>query len=368
MWLAQIGEESGGLKWMEDIASGSEYEGRGDLGNTQPGDGVRFKGRGPIQITGRSNYSRLSQWAFGLNLVPSPTFFVDQPAQLSSDQYGFLGAVWYWTVARPQINSLCDAGDIVGVTKAINGGTNGLQDRTNRWNHCLSMGLAALDVQGIPDQGDDDLSAQAEQMIADIHRELTQRLPSRSPLRHLDQTAFYPDGLVDTMAGMVLNTDGSEHVQYVSLLAGYGHPPTLALLREVASADPARYPDRQDDAKLAQAILADVTSKPSAAPVAAVAVAPTDNSAALANAYAENARLREENTRLQAAVSTPPTPTSLPAVVEPTVPAMTSGDHAGKVIDSVEDWTQHILAMDTPQRAAFVTSMKALELPNGSQL
>jgi hypothetical protein len=100
-----------------------------------------------------------------------------------------------------------------------------------------------------------------------VYRELTQKLPSRSPLRHLDQTQFYPDGLVDTMAGMLLNTDGSEHVQYVSLLAGYGHPPTLALLREVAGADPNQYPDRQDDAKLAQAILAGVTSAP--APVGA---------------------------------------------------------------------------------------------------
>lgn len=96
-----------------------------------------------------------------------------------------------------------------------------------------------------------------------VYRELTQKLPSRSPLRHLDQTQYYPDGLVDTMAGMVLNTDGSEHVQYVSLLAGYGHPGTLALLREVASAaGDSRYPDRQDDAKLAQAILAQVTATP----------------------------------------------------------------------------------------------------------
>lgn len=219
-----------------------------------------------------------------------------------------------------------------------------------------------------PPTQEDDMAQVPQDQWDRVYRELTQRLPSRSPLRHLDQTAFYPDGLVDTMAGMVLNTDGSEHVQYVSLLASYGHPPTLALLQEVASAaGDSRYPDRQDDAKLAQAILAGVTSQPSAPPVAAVAVAPTDNSAALATAYAENARLRDENARLQAAVNTPPTPTSLPAVVEPTVPAMTSGDHAGKVIDSVEDWTQHILAMDTPQRAAFVTSMKALELPNGTQ-
>jgi hypothetical protein len=72
----------------------------------------------------------------------------------------------------------------------------------------------------------------------------------------------YQEGLVDTWAGLTLNVDGMTHVQYCTELAKLGHPPTLALLREVAGADPARYPDRQDDAKLAQAILADVTSKP----------------------------------------------------------------------------------------------------------
>ena len=88
-----------------------------------------------------------------------------------------------------------------------------------------------------------------------VFRELTQKLPSRSPLRHLGE------GPIDTMAGFILNADGSEHVEIVRLLAGYGHPPTLALLREVASAkgNP-NYPDRQDDADMAMAILAEVTT------------------------------------------------------------------------------------------------------------
>lgn len=79
MWMAQVGHESGGLLYLEEIADGSAYEGRPDLGNTQPGDGRRFKGRGPIQITGRHNYTKLSAWAHSRGLVPSPTFFVDQP-------------------------------------------------------------------------------------------------------------------------------------------------------------------------------------------------------------------------------------------------------------------------------------------------
>lgn len=147
MWCAQIGHESGGLRYMEEIADGSAYEGRTDLGNTQPGDGRRFKGRGPIQVTGRHNYTQLSKWAHGKGLVPSPTFFVDNPAELASDRYGFLGVVWYWTVARPTINAMCDARDLVGVTRAINGGTNGLEDRRNRYNRCLAIGQRLLSLR-----------------------------------------------------------------------------------------------------------------------------------------------------------------------------------------------------------------------------
>ncbi|WP_395308322.1 C39 family peptidase [Mycobacterium sp. AMU20-3851] len=140
MWLAQIGHESGGLKYMEEIADGSAYEGRRDLGNLQHDDGRRFKGRGPIQVTGRHNYTQVSQWAHSRGLVPSPTFFVDSPELLGNDEFGFLGAVWYWTVARPDINAQADADDLEGVTRRINGGVNGLEDRMLRWNRCRAMG------------------------------------------------------------------------------------------------------------------------------------------------------------------------------------------------------------------------------------
>jgi putative chitinase len=266
MWFAQIGHESGGLRWMEEIADGSAYEGRADLGNTQPGDGKRFKGRGPIQVTGRSNYTNLSRWAFDHGLVPSPTFFVDDPAQLSSDAYGFLGVVWYWTVARPQINSLCDAGDLDGVTRAINGGLNGIDDRRNRYNHALAMGDALLEITTTGDDFMSALSADEQREMLDLLRwlaapgtgELRKRFPSRSPLRHLGE------GAVDTAAGMLLNDDGNDHLQLVIDLARVGDPGALSLLREVASADPLEYPDRQDDAKLAKRILASLNADPAA--------------------------------------------------------------------------------------------------------
>jgi predicted chitinase len=139
MWCSQLGHESGGLQWMEEIADGSAYEWRSDLGNNQPGDGRRFKGRGPIQVTGRHNYTRCSEWAFSKGYVPTPTFFVDNPAALSDDTYGFIGPVWYWTVAR-NMNSFADRNDIEGATRAVNGGLNGLQDRITYWNRAKRLG------------------------------------------------------------------------------------------------------------------------------------------------------------------------------------------------------------------------------------
>ena len=156
LWMSQVGTESAGLRYMEEIASGQEYQGRADLGNTQPGDGPRFKGRGPIQVTGRNNYTTLSKWAFERNLVPSATFFVDQPEQLGSDQYGFIGVIWYWTSAR-DMNKFADASDIEGGSIAVNGRrrdtgrANGIEDRIARWNRCRNMGndLLAL-ISGAP--------------------------------------------------------------------------------------------------------------------------------------------------------------------------------------------------------------------------
>ncbi len=144
-FAAQIGHESGGLRWMEEIADGSAYEWRADLGNTQPGDGKRYKGSGPIQLTGRHNFTAFSAWAFSKGYAPTKTHYVDRPELVRTDPaVGFLAASWYWTVARPQLNSLADADDVVGVTRAINGGTNGLDDRRTRLARCKALGAALL--------------------------------------------------------------------------------------------------------------------------------------------------------------------------------------------------------------------------------
>jgi predicted chitinase len=118
-FLAQLAHESGEFKFMEEIASGEAYEGRQSLGNTQPGDGKRYKGRGPIQLTGRANY-RKAGLALKVDLEANPTL----AARLD---VGFRVAGWYWKTHG--LNDLADQGDFTAITKKINGGTNGLAHR-----------------------------------------------------------------------------------------------------------------------------------------------------------------------------------------------------------------------------------------------
>ena len=118
-FLAQLIHESGSFRYMEEIASGQAYEGRRDLGNTQPGDGKLFKGRGPIQITGRSNYRRYGA-RIGIDIERHPEI-----AALPS--IGLHLALEYWKVNG--LNTFADADNVLAITKAINGGTNGLDDR-----------------------------------------------------------------------------------------------------------------------------------------------------------------------------------------------------------------------------------------------
>lgn len=118
-FLAQVGHESAQLRYVRELASGAAYEGRSDLGNVVAGDGVRFKGRGLLQITGRANYAACGV-ALGLNLLAAPQL-LEQPVAACRS------AGWYWQSRG--LNRLADAGDQERVTRRINGGVNGLADR-----------------------------------------------------------------------------------------------------------------------------------------------------------------------------------------------------------------------------------------------
>lgn len=131
-FLAQIAHESGSLRYTLEIASGQAYEGRADLGNVQPGDGPRFKGRGLLQITGRANYQACGN-ALKLDLINNPQL-------LETPSGACRSAGWYWKVRN--LNAFADRDAFGSLTKAINGGYNGLDERCAAWRAaCKGLGI-----------------------------------------------------------------------------------------------------------------------------------------------------------------------------------------------------------------------------------
>ena len=140
-FLAQAMHESGGLRYVREIWGPTKaqrgYEGRKDLGNTQPGDGKRFMGRDVIQVTGRANYRALSKWA-GFD-------FEAKPEALESPEWLGIGAIWYFLAARKDLIKYCREGNIEMVTRRVNGGLNGYQDRL-RWYDDCALKLLGFDT------------------------------------------------------------------------------------------------------------------------------------------------------------------------------------------------------------------------------
>ena len=122
-FVAQIGHESGQLVYVREIwgptPAQAKYEGRKDLGNTVPGDGFKYRGRGLIQITGRANYAECGE-ALGLDLINCPEL-------LEKPQHACMSAAWFW--ASRGLSTLADAGSFSKITSRINGGQNGAADR-----------------------------------------------------------------------------------------------------------------------------------------------------------------------------------------------------------------------------------------------
>jgi putative chitinase len=142
-FLAQIAHESDGFCTTEEYADGRAYEGRRDLGNVEPGDGPRFKGRGLIQLTGRTNYAVMGT-ELRLDLVGNPLSVNDPIVYL-------LVSCRFW--ARLDINTPADADDLYEVTRRVNGGLNGLDDRLAYLTRAKALvaPLAAQAVTAAPD-------------------------------------------------------------------------------------------------------------------------------------------------------------------------------------------------------------------------
>ena len=126
-FIAQLAHESGEFRFMEELwgptAAQKRYEPPSDLanrlGNSQPGDGKRFKGRGPIQITGRFNYKKYGD-LLGIDLTA-------EPERAATPEVGFATAGLFWE--RNGLNALADAGNFKEITRRINGGQNGAAER-----------------------------------------------------------------------------------------------------------------------------------------------------------------------------------------------------------------------------------------------
>jgi putative chitinase len=128
-FVAQLAHESVGLTAFEEFASGKAYEGRKDLGNVVAGDGVRYKGRGPIQLTGRANY-HLAGVALDVDLI-------NNPKRASDLDVAFRIAGWFWSTRK--LNTFADKGEFDSITKRINGGFNGKAERDRYYARAKSV-------------------------------------------------------------------------------------------------------------------------------------------------------------------------------------------------------------------------------------
>ncbi len=155
-YLPQLMHESAEFRYDREIwgptAAQKRYEGRADLGNTQPGDGRKFAGHTAMQITGRANTTRFRDWCRKF-IDPKAPDFVEHPELMNTDPWEGLGPIWYWSVGNPtgqSLNRYADQGDVENITRKINGGLNGFADRLDYLVRVslVMLGLAPTDVRG----------------------------------------------------------------------------------------------------------------------------------------------------------------------------------------------------------------------------
>lgn len=131
-FISQCSHESGGGIWMKEIASGRDYEGRTDLGNTQPGDGMKYKGAGFIQVTGRYNYQQFANYVKDQKVMDGVDYV--------SSKYPFAISGFWWMLNK--MNDFCDRNPTCRqVSARVNGRdpANGLTDREKYYKRCCDV-------------------------------------------------------------------------------------------------------------------------------------------------------------------------------------------------------------------------------------
>ncbi len=177
-FLAQICHESGCFRYTEEIASGDAYDTRVDLGNTpeKDGDGRLYKGRGLIQLTGKSNYKKLSNY-FKVD-------FVKNPSLLKSPAWACKSAGWFWITKN--LNELAIKNDFLRITYLINGGFNGLEDRLKYFKKSLlTFDLDLTTINVIFNQIEYNITT-----VKDTHfkKMLFKTVPNKESLSKLEQS------------------------------------------------------------------------------------------------------------------------------------------------------------------------------------
>jgi len=138
-FLSQAAHEADSFQTLKEYASGAEYEWRKDLGNNQKGDGVRYKGRGIFQLTGRANYHEIGN-LIGMDLENNPEL-------AETPEVSVLTALEYWKTRR--LNVLADRDDILNITKRINGGLNGYDSR-KKFLERAKKSLVGISLSNVP--------------------------------------------------------------------------------------------------------------------------------------------------------------------------------------------------------------------------
>lgn len=148
-YLPQLAHESGAFQYDREIwgptAAQRGYEGRADLGNTEPGDGKKFMGHTPMMITGRANTAEFLAWCRAEIDASAPDFLED-PSLMNADPWEGLGPIWYW--ATRDLERYAETGNIEMITKRINGGLNGYADRL-AWYARAALALLGFEPEDV---------------------------------------------------------------------------------------------------------------------------------------------------------------------------------------------------------------------------
>lgn len=152
-YTAQLTHESGRFKYDREVwgptPAQSRYEDRADLGHSPAVDGEAwaYRGKGPIQITGRANHAEFRDWCRDV-IDPAAPDFEEDPMAILRDPWEGLGPIWYWSTRN--LNRYADRGDIEMVTKRINGGLNGYADRLRLFDRAalLLLNRQPSDIRG----------------------------------------------------------------------------------------------------------------------------------------------------------------------------------------------------------------------------